>query len=121
MGILKISFFISDLIKIVMEKYTVKYEAVIDLHERGFSEDFKLVSNDLLWVQEKKIIPAGDFSIREYHHFYDDISKRTGIIIFGVEALYQNIKGILINHYQGFASATYPSMKKKLKEVAYLK
>jgi hypothetical protein len=30
-----------------------KQEAVIDLHEKGFTDDFQLIGNDLLWVQGK--------------------------------------------------------------------
>jgi hypothetical protein len=36
-----------------MKVYLNKIEAIIGLHERGFTEDFELFGTDLLWVQKK--------------------------------------------------------------------
>jgi hypothetical protein len=101
-----------------MKKYIAKYEAIIDLHERGYCEDFQLVGNDLVWLQGKKLIRAGDFSISEYHIFFDSKPLRTSLIIFGVVAFYHDIKGILIHHYKRYPFSIAPVIRKKLNDIS---
>ena len=39
-----------------MKAYLNKIQAVIDMHTRGYSNDFELIGNDLLWIQQKIFI-----------------------------------------------------------------
>jgi len=82
-----------------MKKYLTEYEAIIDLHERGYCQDFQLHGDDLLWLQRKTFVCAGEFSILEYHRFFEQNKKKPGMLVLGVIAIYYNAKGILINHY----------------------
>jgi hypothetical protein len=50
-----------------MKVYLNGPDTVKKLHERGFTDDFHLTGNDLLWVQEKCLIRVGEFVILEYH------------------------------------------------------
>lgn len=79
-----------------MKKYFSESEAVIDLHERGFTEDFHLFGNNLLWIQQQIFLTEKDFSIVECHSFINLLGKKT--IIFGVIASTVYVWGILINH-----------------------
>lgn len=101
-----------------MKKYLVKYEAIIDMHERGYSEDFHLVGNRLLWLQGKEMVETGDFSIEEYHLFYDSSLINTTLIILGVVDLYHGIKGILMNHCKNYPFKLAPVIRKKLDEIS---
>ncbi len=92
-------------------------EVIEDLHEKGYTNDFQLVGNDLLWVQKKIFIRAGDFSILECHRFCGGSRDEAGLVIFGVLALYRNVKGILINHYTTYTKDTPPVIAKKIKEM----
>ncbi|QNA45903.1 hypothetical protein [Lacibacter sediminis] len=96
--------------------YTVK-DAVCDLHEKGFTHDFQISGNDLLWVQQQCFVRTGDFSIKEYHQFRDRSEKGAGIIVFGVVALYHNVKGILIRHYSTKSFKTPPVLLKKMNDL----
>ena len=100
-----------------MNIYSNRTDVISDLHERGFTYDFQLVGNDLLWVQEKLFIRAGEFSILEYFKISDSSNKQDEIIIFGIIALYHNIKGILLDHYKSYSDVTPPVIVKKLKEL----
>ena len=100
-----------------MNIYPNRTDVISDLHERGFTNDFQLIGNDLLWVQEKLFIRAGEFSILEYFKISDSSNKQDEIIIFGIIALYHNIKGILLDHYKSYSDVTPPVIVKKLKEL----
>lgn len=73
------------------------------LHENGFSNDFQLVGNELLWVQENIFIRAGDFGILEYHLVSDCQNPFNEIILFGIIAPCHAAKGILLGHYKRYA------------------
>ncbi len=100
-----------------MKIYFTKQGAVADLHQKGYTHDFQLLGNDLFWVQQKKIIPAGDFSVLECHRFCGNSTGETEMIIIGVLAIYHNVKGILINHYTTYTKDTPPVIARKIKEM----
>jgi hypothetical protein len=74
-------------------------DAIIDLHERGYCQDFVLFGNDLLWVQEKTFIRSNDFSILECHQFGHPGGQHEDLVILGILASVDNVRGILMNHY----------------------
>ncbi|MEO8852650.1 MAG: hypothetical protein ABI359_02670 [Ginsengibacter sp.] len=98
--------------------YSNYHEAVIDLHERGFSEDFVLFGNDLLWVQEKSFVTPEDFSIIECHRVDFPKENMEELVIFGVMTFCRNIKGILMNHYS-FSSSIPGVIIDKLKKMHF--
>lgn len=100
-----------------MEIYLTAPDAVFDLHKKGFSHDFQISGNDLMWVQEKFLLRAGEFAIKEWHQFKDSSRKETGIIILGVVAVCHNVKGILIKHYSGRSLKLPPVLLKKLNDL----
>jgi hypothetical protein len=75
-------------------------DAIIDLHERGYCQDFVLFGNNLLWVQEKIFISSNDFSILEYHQFGHPGGQLEDLVIVGVMVTDDNVKGILMHHYK---------------------
>ena len=83
-------------------------DAIVDLHNRGFTNDFQLFGNDLLWVQES-LVRVGEFAIVRYQKIDD-------LIVCGIIALHHNIKGILLRHCKSFSDAS-PVLIKKLKEL----
>jgi len=100
-----------------MEIYLSKEATIAGMHERGYSSDFQLFGNDLLWIQEKKFIRPGEFTIMEYHRFPSQLKKAPDIIIFGVVAHHYGVKGILLNHYSSYTLKTPPVIVKKLNEM----
>ena len=100
-----------------MKIYSNRTDAINDLHKQGFTNDFQLVGNDLLWVQGKLFIRAGEFSILEYFKISNSKNDMNGFVVFGIVALYHNIKGILLDHYKSYANVTPPVLVKKLNEL----
>ena len=100
-----------------MKIYLTVQDAVFDLHEKGFSHDFQIAGNDLMWVQEKFLLRAGEFAIKEWHQFGDSSRKGTGTIILGVVAVCHNVKGILIRHYTKRSLKIPPVLLKKLNDL----
>jgi hypothetical protein len=102
-----------------MKQYLNGMDAVNDLHKKGFTNDFQLIGNDLLWVQGKSFIRAGEFAILEYHTIIETKQKSDEheLIIFGIVAPMHHIKGILINHYKSYTTTTPPVIVKKINEL----
>jgi hypothetical protein len=82
-----------------MNLHHSEVEAVVGLHQKGFIHDFQFNGTNLLWIQEKISIKAGDFSMLEVHEFSDNGKDQNVSVIYGVLATEHNIKGILIDHF----------------------
>ena len=93
-----------------MKNYINKTDVIIDLHRQGFTDDFKLVGNDLLWIQENVFIRVGEFAIAEYYKIEESI-------VFGIVALHHNIKGILLSRIKTDPNSMAPVLIKKLNEL----
>jgi len=103
---------------IFMITYLNGPDAIIGLHKKGFENDFLLLGNDLFWIQENLFIRAGEFSILEYHKVSGSKSNTDELAVFGIIALYHNIKGILILHCNSYTNSTPPVLVKKLNELS---
>ena len=79
-----------------MKIYSNGPEAIYDLHKKGYSNDFQLLGNDLVWVQENVSIRAGELAILEYYKIPSSKHDKNILTVFGIFALYHNIKGIFI-------------------------
>ena len=101
-----------------MVNYSNLHNAIIDLHHRGYDEDFVLFGSDLLWIQEKRFIRQDNFAITECHRFAHPDGKNEDLVVFGILVLCQNIKGILMNHYS-YHSAVPQVITKKLSEMGF--
>ena len=99
-----------------MSIYLTVQQAVIDMHEREFTNDFKLYGNDLLWVQNKSFIHMGEFLIVEYHRLYFHSLKQDDLEIFGIVVLQPNVRGILLNTCCRYSAQIPTVITKNLKE-----
>ena len=102
-----------------MKSYLDAAAAVSDLHRLGFTNDFQLSGNDLLLVQEGLLIRAGEFTIVKYYNIESPHSSVHGQLVFGIIALYHNVKGILINRVKNKRPQS-PLLIKKLNELSIL-
>ncbi|HEU5168257.1 MAG TPA: hypothetical protein VFU29_22080 [Chitinophagaceae bacterium] len=93
-----------------MKIYSNKTDVICDLHKQGFTDDFQLVGNDLLWIQENVFIRVGEFAITEYYKIGESI-------VFGIVALHHNIKGILLSPFKKNSNTMAPVLIKKLNEL----
>ncbi|MEO5888853.1 MAG: hypothetical protein ABIQ31_01310 [Ferruginibacter sp.] len=100
-----------------MEAYLSKSEAVIDMHIRGYCDDFELFGNDLLWIQEKIFIREKEFVIQECHYLHFENGLQKEVILFGVIAINYNVKGILMNHYSTYTPDTPVLIVRKIRDL----
>jgi hypothetical protein len=104
-----------------MKMYSNITDAISDLHNNGFTDDFHLSGNDLFWVQEKLLIRAGEFAILEWYNITKTKSNMDDLVVFGIIAPYHNLKGVLIGHEKSNTNSKPPVIVKKLNELkAYL-
>ena len=82
-----------------MEKYCRYQDAIEDLNKRGFTNDFVLFGDELLWIQQKIFIQGDDFSIIECHRSGHPEGNIEDLVVLGILAISASIKGILLNHY----------------------
>ncbi len=73
--------------------------AIIDLHEKGYSQDFQVYGEYLLWVQEKIYIRTNDFAIVKCLRFDNPDEKNKVLLILGVKTNAEYVKGIVMFYY----------------------
>ena len=101
-----------------MNRKSLEIEVIVDMHKRGFCDDFLLFGCDLLWVQEGIFIRSGDYNLIVCYEFIKSDRAHPGIILFGVEVISYNVKGILIYHNVNDSYAP-PAIMQKLEELRF--
>ena len=101
-----------------MEYYLTTPVALAGLRKKGYTEEFKLSGNDLLWVLRNGFVRVGNFTIVEFHKFY---SKEGGVsTVFGILIPYRGLKGTMI--LSGITPGTIipPVIVRKMAEMVYV-
>jgi hypothetical protein len=80
-----------------MKRFRNGSEAVSNLHNNGFTDDFQSFGNGIMWVQEQLFIGVGEFTILVHHRI---VEPKVEFDVFGILAPFHNTKGILINHFR---------------------
>jgi hypothetical protein len=91
-----------------MKIYLNPSDAVSELHKNGFTNDFQLVGNDLLWVGENILISPERFAVLEYHRILQSKNHKRACDILAIVALDYNVSGILIRHFKSCTKITPP-------------
>lgn len=73
--------------------------AINQLKEKGFQEDFMLFDNELFWVQPKIFIADNDFTVCDCWILAHPSGRDKDMVLFCIETVFTPSKGILINHY----------------------
>ena len=73
--------------------------AISDLHEKGFSEDFTILGEELFWVQQQTCMPTNKFSMVECLRFDDPGEKNKGLLVLGVITTIEYIQGIVMYYF----------------------
>lgn len=90
----------------------IRYEnAISDLHNRGYSQDFILQGQGLWWVQEKYSIALRGFVINEVYHFSFRKKQRQHIVL-AVTAVAHDVKGIVLLHKNNLLKNKFNILKK---------
>jgi hypothetical protein len=83
-----------------MYQYATVSEAINDLKNRGYTQDFNLKENCI--VCDTKKFVANDFEIREVYRFEGATDPADEAVVYGIEGV-DGTKGSLVNGY-GYSS-----------------
>jgi hypothetical protein len=85
------------IIIIIMKNiYHTKTEAIIDLQERGYVNDFILQNEYIHWVQQSESICPDAFEIMEAYRIDDKKRICDNCIIYAIWSLNSDLRGILM-------------------------
>lgn len=97
----------------VMENYDTVSQAVNGLRDRGYTVDFNLAENCLICMGEKYAIQ--DFEITEVHRFEGDTDPSDEAVVYAIESIQKNTRGILVTGYGISAEGMSAEMASKLR------
>jgi hypothetical protein len=78
----------------VMKKFLSKSEAIISMHEKGYTEDFRFLGNNMLWVQKQRMMAVASFMLAECCLFLDE--KGAVVYLLALTTERGTVKGIVI-------------------------
>jgi len=94
-----------------MNTYDTVLEAITGLKLRGFTADFILQEDGIVY-QDKKMDPS-EFEITEFHRFEGESDPDDESVVFAIESN-NGLKGILINSFGIYSDSISDEMIKKL-------
>ena len=98
-----------------MELCLDKSATIVDLQLRGFSEDFKVVGDRILWVQRKLFFRPEDFNLVEAHNFTERDGRE--LMVVGASLLPHFADGIFILHFEHEFDGRQVLINNKIKEL----
>lgn len=100
-----------------MQNYATLIEAIDGLRDEGYTEDFNLQQDCLVFDDEHKVIykvTSDEFVVDKYYRFEDDTDPSNQSIIYAISSQKYLVKGILINGYGIYAEPATNDMIEKL-------
>jgi hypothetical protein len=94
-----------------MNSYDSVLEAINELKLRGFTADF-ILQEDSIVFQDKKINPS-EFEITEVYRFEGESDPDDESVVFAIESN-DGLKGILVNAFSIYSETISDEMIKKL-------
>ena len=96
-----------------MKKYTSLVEAIDDLRDRGFNNDFNLRENGIECTRLQIQLHPEDFEIVEMHRFEGATDPDDSSVIYAIEGK-DGINGILVDAYGMYANPVSTALLAKL-------
>jgi hypothetical protein len=86
-----------------MKNYPDKIKAIIDLQQRGYELDFIMKGEFLFCPQQNRLISPDEFEVTETYQFKENKGKVDMCVIYGIQSLQTDLKGILMTSYRAFS------------------
>jgi len=96
--------------------YETVSEAINDLAKRGYTSDFKVLSDKECLVCNKTAVqlsPA-EFEIDETYRFEGNTDPGDEMIVHAISSIKHNIKGIIVNGYGMYSDAATSKIVERL-------
>jgi hypothetical protein len=98
----------------LMAAYTTLSEAVNDLQRRGYTDDLRVLDDQLFCTTKKVALDPVDFHIDEFHRFEGNTDPEDQSIVYAISSAKHNMKGILVNAFGPDASPVIQEMVRRL-------
>ena len=99
-----------------MKNYDTLLDALKDIQERGYTEDFNVSNDDdtLICVQKDIKLTADEFEIDEFHRFEGPSNPDDMSILYAIRSDKYNVKGSLVSAYGTYSENQAPAVQAKL-------
>jgi len=85
-----------------MKNYPDKIQAIISLQQRGYELDFIMKGEFLFCPQQNELIGPDEFEVTETYQFQENNGKTDTYVVYGIQSLQTDLKGILMTSFQAF-------------------
>jgi hypothetical protein len=98
-----------------MPVYDNLIDALNDLKSRGFTTDFNLAFDSIQCSGTGKCLSPDEFEIIEHYRFEENTDPDDSSVLYVIQSIDGNMKGLLINAYGVYSDPVSDSMIQKLK------
>lgn len=96
----------------------VSYDTVVDalngLKARGYTTNFNIAFDKLMCSENKTCLNPNEFEIVEVHRFEGDSNPEDEDVVYAVESISGNVKGVVTSAFGLYADSVSAEMIKKL-------
>jgi hypothetical protein len=89
-------------------------EALFWLNDQGFTKDFNIAEDCILFNSGKQSLSPDEFNIDYYFRFEGDTDPGDEDIVYGISSVKNDIKGVLMSAFGMYADSLSVEMIRKL-------
>lgn len=97
-----------------MESYDTVVEALNGLKARGYTVNFNIAFDKLMCSENKICLNPNEFEIVEVHRFEGNSNPADEDVVYAVQSMTGNIKGVITSAFGLYADAASAEMIRKL-------
>ena len=98
-----------------MHVYENLVDAINDLKQRGFTTDFNIAFDNIQCQKTGACLTPDQFEIVEHYRFEANTNPADSSVLYAVQSLNGDMKGIMIDAYGVYGDAISDAMIRKLK------
>ena len=99
---------------IIMENYDTVSTTLNSLKARGYTRDFNIAFDKLICNETNEYLNPNEFEITEVYRFEGESNPSDEAVVYAIESVSGNIKGVLVNGYGIYSDSISDDMLKKL-------
>ncbi len=97
-----------------MESYDTVVAAINGLKAKGYTTNFNIAFDKLMCSENKTCLNPNEFEIVEVHRFEGNSNPEDEDVVYAVESINGNIKGVITSAFGMYADNTSTEMIRKL-------
>ena len=97
-----------------MESYDTVVAAINGLKAKGYTTNFNIAFDKLMCSENKTCLNPNEFEIVEVHRFEGNSNPADEDVVYAVESINGNIKGVITSAFGMYADNTSTEMIRKL-------